>query len=241
MKLSLLSDTARGLAYLHNHAPSIIHPNLEPHDIMISTAMVAKITDLCNAQYGSTRHQDVLAFGVIAALTMGLSPEELTSIDKEKLTAVEAELITLTTSCLHADGQARASVPKLLDKLEQLAKRVPFQLGQMGTMMTTIKEWRQESQSPTRVETPPKLVPSPSLEELLKEKDRQLVELMEKNSELQATKETIEKRLAEQEEQLQQLPGDSSGMSVHGGASATAHFISTTLLIVVLGSIHSFV
>ncbi len=202
MKLSLLSDTARGLAYLHSHAPSIIHPDMDASDVMISSAMVAKITDLCNAQFGSSKQQDVHAFGQISACTMGLSPEELKR--PTTLTGTESELVSILIPCFSSDTQSRPPIPKLLTQLEQLAKRVPFQLSQMGSMMVAIKEWKRErlTDSPEFSEARP-LKPSASIEELLKVKDQQLIELQVKNSELVATNQTIERQLAEQEEQLQ--------------------------------------
>ncbi len=203
MKLSLLSDTARGLAYLHGHAPSIIHPNMGASDVMISSAMVAKITDLCNAQFGSSKQQDVRAFGQISACTMGLSQEEFKRPNKLS-GGTESELISILIPCFSADPQCRPPIPKLLTQLEQLAKRVPFQLSQMGSMMLAIKEWKRArlTDSPELSEVRP-LKPSASIEELLKVKDQQLFVLQEKNSELAATNKIIERQLAEQEEQLE--------------------------------------
>ena len=49
LKVSILSDTAKGLAYLHNHKPQIIHRDLTSRNILLTLAMQAKITDLGNA------------------------------------------------------------------------------------------------------------------------------------------------------------------------------------------------
>ena len=49
LKVSILSDTAKGLVYLHNHKPQIIHRDLTSRNVLLTLAMQAKITDLGNA------------------------------------------------------------------------------------------------------------------------------------------------------------------------------------------------
>lgn len=195
MKLSLLNDTARGLSFLHSHTPSIIHPNLNATDVMISSAMVAKITDLCKAQYGLAKQQDVYALGHIGSILMNLTPEELTSV---KLEEMESELVSILIPCFAKD---RPTLPNLISNLEKVSKRVPFQLSEMGTMMVAIKEWQRDQQIPstTPQQDTPVIKKSASIEELLKLKDQELLELKEKNSELLAVKRSIEKQLVEQE------------------------------------------
>ena len=45
-KRSILQDVARGLAYLHSHAPPIIHRDLTAKNVLLNAAMVAKLADL---------------------------------------------------------------------------------------------------------------------------------------------------------------------------------------------------
>jgi len=45
-KRSILQDAARGLAYLHSHAPPIIHRDLTAKNVLLNAAMVAKLADL---------------------------------------------------------------------------------------------------------------------------------------------------------------------------------------------------
>ena len=49
LKVSILSDTAKGLVYLHNHNPQIIHRDLTSRNVLLTLSMQAKITDLGNA------------------------------------------------------------------------------------------------------------------------------------------------------------------------------------------------
>jgi len=45
-KRSILHDVARGLTYLHSHTPPIIHRDLTAKNILLNSAMVAKLADL---------------------------------------------------------------------------------------------------------------------------------------------------------------------------------------------------
>ena len=50
LKRSILADVARGLVYLHSHNPPVIHRDLSAKNVLLNSAMVAKITDLGNAR-----------------------------------------------------------------------------------------------------------------------------------------------------------------------------------------------
>ena len=49
-KVSILQDVARGLVYLHGHSPAIIHRDLTARNVMLNSAMVAKIADMGNSR-----------------------------------------------------------------------------------------------------------------------------------------------------------------------------------------------
>ena len=49
-KISILCDTAKGLAYLHNHKPAVIHRDLTAKNVLLSSDRVAKISDFGNAR-----------------------------------------------------------------------------------------------------------------------------------------------------------------------------------------------
>ena len=46
LKLSILHDVSLGLRYLHNHDPVVIHRDLSPNNILVTSHLEAKITDL---------------------------------------------------------------------------------------------------------------------------------------------------------------------------------------------------
>ena len=50
MKRSMLEDVARGLSYLHNHNLQIIHRDLTAKNVLLTTYLVAKISDLGNSR-----------------------------------------------------------------------------------------------------------------------------------------------------------------------------------------------
>ena len=48
LKRSMLRDVARGLTYLHNRNPPVIHRDLSAKNVLLDSAMVAKISDFGN-------------------------------------------------------------------------------------------------------------------------------------------------------------------------------------------------
>ena len=46
LKRSILCDVARGLSYFHSHVPPIIHRDLTAKNVLLTSAMTAKIADL---------------------------------------------------------------------------------------------------------------------------------------------------------------------------------------------------
>lgn len=54
-KVSILLDVSRGLVYLHNHNPPVVHRDLTSSNILLTENLQAKISDLGNAQCLITR------------------------------------------------------------------------------------------------------------------------------------------------------------------------------------------
>ena len=50
LKQSLLTDVARGLLYLHTHNPPVVHRDLSARNVLLTSSLVAKISDLGNAR-----------------------------------------------------------------------------------------------------------------------------------------------------------------------------------------------
>ena len=49
-KVSILQDVARGLVYLHGCTPAVIHRDLTARNVLLNSAMVAKIADMGNSR-----------------------------------------------------------------------------------------------------------------------------------------------------------------------------------------------
>ena len=49
-KLSILHDVSKGLVYLHKHDPIIIHRDLTARNVLLNSAMTAKIADMGNSR-----------------------------------------------------------------------------------------------------------------------------------------------------------------------------------------------
>ena len=49
LKRSILEDVARGLLYLHKHDPPIVHRDLTAKNVLLTSSLVAKITDFGNS------------------------------------------------------------------------------------------------------------------------------------------------------------------------------------------------
>ena len=54
VKLSILHDVCLGLRYLHDHNPVVIHRDLSPNNILVTSSLEAKITDLGVAKVMTT-------------------------------------------------------------------------------------------------------------------------------------------------------------------------------------------
>ena len=50
LKMSILADVAKGLVYLHSRSPPVIHRDLSAKNVLLNSAMVAKISDLGNSR-----------------------------------------------------------------------------------------------------------------------------------------------------------------------------------------------
>ena len=50
LKRSMLEDVSRGLLYLHKHTPQIIHRDLTAKNVLLTSSLVAKITDFGNSR-----------------------------------------------------------------------------------------------------------------------------------------------------------------------------------------------
>ena len=80
LKRSMLEDVARGLLFLHSHNPQIIHRDLTAKNVLLTSRLVAKLTDFGNSRI-SNLHPGQLA------RTLSRLPETLVYMPPEALEA----------------------------------------------------------------------------------------------------------------------------------------------------------
>jgi serine/threonine protein kinase len=80
LKRSMLEDVARGLLYLHNHDPQIIHRDLTAKNVLLTPSLVAKITDFGNSRIVNIQPGQI-------AQTLSRNPGTLVYMPPEALTA----------------------------------------------------------------------------------------------------------------------------------------------------------
>ena len=66
-KLCILQDVTRGLVYLHNRSPVVIHRDLSARNVLLNSAMTAKIADL-----GNSRIVDISPDQLVKTMTQGI-------------------------------------------------------------------------------------------------------------------------------------------------------------------------
>ena len=75
-KVSILYDVSLGLSYLHGHKPVVIHRDLSPNNVMLSTQLVAKIGDLGVAKMIQADSEQTRSGLTIAPGTVDFMPPE---------------------------------------------------------------------------------------------------------------------------------------------------------------------
>ena len=60
-KIAILHDASQGLSFLHNHKPQILHRDLSPNNIMLTSKLVAKIGDLGVAKVVRAGSKDTIS------------------------------------------------------------------------------------------------------------------------------------------------------------------------------------
>ena len=60
LKHSILLDVSKGLTYLHTRSPAIIHRDLSARNVLLNSAMVAKIADLGNSRIINVRPSQLM-------------------------------------------------------------------------------------------------------------------------------------------------------------------------------------
>ena len=99
-KLSIISDVALGLRYLHMQAPPIIHGNLSSNKILITKGMQAKIGDLVTARLVAVETYSPI-IKPVAATTDFMSPEAFDVVmDDQCIAELDEGLDVFSFGCI---------------------------------------------------------------------------------------------------------------------------------------------
>ena len=74
-KFSILHDVASGLAYLHNHKPVVIHCDLTAKNILLSSNIVAKISDFGNSRFVDSDPAEIQITAHVPGTIVYMPPE----------------------------------------------------------------------------------------------------------------------------------------------------------------------
>ena len=96
LKLSLLCDVTRGLMYLHNHTPIILHRDLSSNNVLVSSSMVAKIGDLGTMRFVDPKKQSQMSN---APGTAAFMPQE--ALAKDPVYGKDIDVFSFACVCLH--------------------------------------------------------------------------------------------------------------------------------------------
>lgn len=96
LKLSLLCDVTRGLRYLHNHTPIILHRDLSTNNVLVSSSMVAKIGDLGTMRFVDPQRQSQMSN---APGTAAFMPQE--ALAKDPIYEKDIDVFSFACVCLH--------------------------------------------------------------------------------------------------------------------------------------------
>ena len=99
LKWSVLEDVARGLLHLHSHNPAIIHRDLTAANVLLTSSLVAKITDLGNSRIVNPEQAQRLT--QMPGTQLYMPPEALTHYDTslDIFSYGHLTLFTLTQVC----------------------------------------------------------------------------------------------------------------------------------------------
>ena len=104
LKQSLLADVARGLLYLHTRNPPVVHRDLSARNILLTSSLVAKISDLGNARIVNLQSSQL-------ARTLTRPPGTLSC--HLNLLMVVHNMVLIWSSCsLHPHSGESSSPPK---------------------------------------------------------------------------------------------------------------------------------
>ena len=143
-KVSILFDVSKGLVYLHNHNPSVVHGDLTSSNILLTKSLQAKISDLGNAQClisrSRVRSQTMMVPGTLVYMppeASGPKPQCSTEVDIFSLGVIILHTITQVfpgdlPAPKYTDDASKWFKEKIRTEIERRAPYLEIAYGQLG-------------------------------------------------------------------------------------------------------------
>ena len=125
LKCSILQDTARGLAYLHAQNPPVIHRDLSARNVLLNSAMTAKIADLGMAKIVSAKDSATMTKAPGALIYM--PPEALEDCSRYSTSIDIFSLGVLAIFVLAEEFPVNLKAPTYTDEVRGLVARTELQ------------------------------------------------------------------------------------------------------------------
>lgn len=150
-KVSILLDVSRGLVYLHNHNPSVVHRDLTSSNILLTKSLQAKISDLGNAQClisrSRVRNQTAMVPGSLVYMppeASGPKPQCSTEVDIFSFGVIILHTVTQVfpgdlPAPKYTDETSKRYKEKIRTEVERRAPYLEIAYGQLGEDHTLSK------------------------------------------------------------------------------------------------------
>ena len=125
LKCSIVLDTARGLAYLHAQNPPVIHRDLSARNVLLDSALTAKIADLGMAKIVSAKDSATMTKAPGALVYM--PPEALEDVSRYSTVIDIFSLGVIIIFVLAEEFPANLKAPTYNDEVRGLVARTELQ------------------------------------------------------------------------------------------------------------------
>lgn len=150
MRYCLLLDVARGLQYLHTRKPPVAHCHVTASNILVTSGLQARLSDLAISDCGTSAacdiHADIRAFGRIIHLVVCSNPLDQCTSDSanykehEKHGEHSTSLHNLSLKSVCDDESETPSINVILEEIKAAAKENPMKIHFPSEELNSVKD-----------------------------------------------------------------------------------------------------